>query len=199
MTTDNELKVTGEFMPDPNMCKFQVNTPILEEWTVIFNNKEETLGSPLADALFDVGGITRVKISGNQITVSKNVPTPWPELAKMILPAIKEPLLSDQPAVSQEAIHAVQSLPRDDIAETVTQLLDEEINPALHAHGGYVALVKVEDRDVYLEMGGGCQGCSAAKMTMKNAVESAIRDVCPNVREVLDATDHAAGANPYYD
>lgn len=198
MTEQNELKVTGEFLPDPNMCKFQINRPILDEWTVIFKSPEESMGSPLADALFAIEGITRVKVSGNSITLSKNVPTPWPELAKFILPAIKAPLISDQPPISQAALDAVQVAPEADMADVIDQLLEQHINPALASHGGFVALVKVEDRDVYIEMGGGCQGCAASKMTMKNGVESAIREVCPQVREIIDVTDHAAGANPYY-
>lgn len=198
MSEENEIKVTGEFLPDPNMCKFQVNRPILEEGTVIFNSAEDSLGSPLADALFRIEGITRVKVGGNSITLSKNVPTPWPELAKFILPAIKEPLLADPPPVSQEALDAVQVSPQADMADMIEQLLEQHINPALASHGGFVSLVKVENGDVYIEMGGGCQGCAASQMTMRNGVESAIREICPQVGDIIDVTDHAAGTNPYY-
>jgi Fe/S biogenesis protein NfuA len=64
-------------------------------------------------------------------------------------------------------------------------------------HGGFVKLVKVEDRDVFLEMGGGCQGCAASQATLRQGIEAAIRDVAPQVRNVVDVTDHAAGTNPY--
>lgn len=198
MTEEQEIKVTGEFLPDPNMCKFQVNRPVLEDWTVIFKNADDAEGSPLAEALFAIEGITRVKVAGNEITLSKNIPAPWPELAKFILPAIKEPLLSGQPPISQAALEAVQVDPQADIAGMIEELLETHINPALSSHGGFVQLVKVEERDVYIEMGGGCQGCAASKMTMKNGVENAIREVCPQVGEIIDVTDHAAGTNPYY-
>ncbi len=194
----DELSVTGEFMPDPNRCKFMVNRPILEEWTVLFKSPDDSMGSPVADALFAVEGITQVRISRNTITLTKNVTTPWPEMAKDILPAIKQALLSDQPPVSEAALEAVQAAPADGMADAIEQLLAQHINPALAMHGGYVALVKVDDRDVYIEMGGGCQGCAASKMTMKHGVENAIREVCPQVREVFDVTDHTAGANPFY-
>jgi len=193
-----ELKVTGELMPDPNVCKFQVNRPILDEWTLLFNSPEESLGSPLVDALFAVEGVTRVRVSGNSITLTKNIPNPWPEMAKAILPAIKNPLLSEEPPISQAALEAVQQEPEEDMQVLIEQLLEQHINPALASHGGFVKLVKIEDRDVFIEMGGGCQGCAASKMTMKHGVENAIRDVCPNVREIVDVTDHAAGDNPYY-
>lgn len=198
MAVDGEIKVTGEFLPDPNMCIFQVNRPVLEDWTLIFKSPEDSMGSPLVDALFAIEGITRVKVSGNCVTLSKNIPTPWPELAKHILPAIRDPLLAAADAISPAALDAVKADPQEDMADMIEQLLEGHINPALASHGGFVKLVKVEDRDVYIEMGGGCQGCAASKMTMKNGVETAIRDVCPQVREIIDVTDHAAGSNPYY-
>jgi NFU1 iron-sulfur cluster scaffold homolog, mitochondrial len=198
MSIESEIKVTGEFMPDPNMCRFQVNQPLLPESAVVFNRAEEAVGSPLAEALFAIEGITRIKIAGSNITLSKNVPEAWPVLAKFILPAIKEPLLAEIPPISAEAIERMQLTPQGDMAQVIEQLLEQHINPALASHGGFVSLLKVEDNDVFIEMGGGCQGCAASKMTMKNGVETAIREVCPNVREVIDATDHTAGANPYY-
>lgn len=84
-----------------------------------------------------------------------------------------------------------------EISEAVEHILESRINPALAGHGGFVRLVKVENKDVYLEMGGGCQGCAGARATMRYGVESAIREFVPGVGEVIDATDHAAGDAAY--
>ena len=92
----------------------------------------------------------------------------------------------------------LQNAPTDDIEPAVAELFEEQINPALASHGGFVRLVKVEGRDVHVEMGGGCQGCASSKATLRYGVESAIRRVAPQVRQIVDVTDHAAGANPYY-
>lgn len=86
-----------------------------------------------------------------------------------------------------------------DIAEQVSQLLEQSVNPALAAHGGYATLVGVdEDDNVYVTMGGGCQGCSASAATLKDGIRSSIMDNVAGVRDVIDATDHAAGENPFY-
>jgi Fe/S biogenesis protein NfuA len=86
-----------------------------------------------------------------------------------------------------------------DIAEQVAQLLEQSVNPALASHGGYATLVGVDDdNNVYVTMGGGCQGCSASAATLKDGIRSAIMEHIPEVREVVDATDHAAGENPFY-
>jgi Fe/S biogenesis protein NfuA len=86
----------------------------------------------------------------------------------------------------------------NDLRAKVQELIDTMINPAVAGHGGYVELVDVQDNRVYLQMGGGCQGCGAADITLKSGIERLIREELPEVEEVLDTTDHASGDNPYY-
>jgi Fe/S biogenesis protein NfuA len=85
------------------------------------------------------------------------------------------------------------------VAEKVQQLLDVSVNPSLASHGGYADLVGVDEDDkVYITMGGGCQGCAMSRMTLTEGIDRAIRDAIPEVVEVIDATDHTAGENPFY-
>jgi Fe/S biogenesis protein NfuA len=84
------------------------------------------------------------------------------------------------------------------IAEQVEQLLREQINPALAAHGGFAELRGVEDDKVYVTMGGGCQGCAVSAMTLRDGIARSIKEAIPEVTEVIDTTDHASGENPYY-
>jgi Fe/S biogenesis protein NfuA len=85
-----------------------------------------------------------------------------------------------------------------DIAQKVSQLLDQAVNPMLAAHGGYATLTGVEDTKVFLSMGGGCQGCAVSAMTLRQGIEAQIRAAIPEVTEIVDVTDHDAGTNPYY-
>jgi len=86
----------------------------------------------------------------------------------------------------------------DELKSKVQDLIDTMINPAVAGHGGFVELIDVQDNRVYLQMGGGCQGCGAADITLKSGIERLIKEELPEVVEVLDTTDHGAGANPYY-
>jgi Fe/S biogenesis protein NfuA len=86
----------------------------------------------------------------------------------------------------------------DELRGKVQELIDTMINPAIAGHGGYVDLIDVQDNRVYLQMGGGCQGCGAADVTLKSGIERLIKDELPEIVEVLDTTDHASGTNPYY-
>src|SRR4029434_9706093 len=86
----------------------------------------------------------------------------------------------------------------EELKTRVQELIDTMINPAVAGHGGFVELIDVQDNRVYLQMGGGCQGCGAADVTLKSGIERLIKEEIPEVAEVLDTTDHASGTNPYY-
>ncbi len=84
------------------------------------------------------------------------------------------------------------------VEERVTQLLSEHINPSIASHGGIASLVGLEGGAAHLELGGGCQGCGLAAMTLRQGIEKAILENIPEITEVVDVTDHSAGANPFY-
>jgi Fe/S biogenesis protein NfuA len=83
-------------------------------------------------------------------------------------------------------------------AQEIQQLIDEQINPAVAAHGGHIVLLDATDDAIYIEMGGGCQGCGMANVTLKQGVETMIQEAFPEIKQVIDTTDHASGTNPYY-
>ena len=84
------------------------------------------------------------------------------------------------------------------MAERVQRVIDEVINPGIAAHGGFVELVDVSDDTLYLRMGGGCQGCAASAATLRMGIERMVREQVPEIQDIIDVTDHTAGANPYY-
>lgn len=83
-------------------------------------------------------------------------------------------------------------------AQAIQALLDEKINPAIAAHGGYISLIDIDDATAFVRLEGGCQGCGLADVTLKQGVESAILSEVPTIGRVVDVTDHAGGDNPYY-
>jgi Fe/S biogenesis protein NfuA len=86
-----------------------------------------------------------------------------------------------------------------DVPQRVTQVLEQQINPSIAAHGGRADLVAVEDGTAYVRMSGGCQGCGMASVTLSQGIEVALREGVPEVQRVVDVTDHAAGTNPYFE
>jgi Fe/S biogenesis protein NfuA len=77
--------------------------------------------------------------------------------------------------------------------------LDSQINPAVARHGGFVQLMDVKDKTVYVLLGGGCQGCGMVDVTLKQGIEVLIKEALPEIEQVVDTTDHAGGTNPFYE
>ena len=87
---------------------------------------------------------------------------------------------------------------QDPVARAVQEVLDRQINPGVGGHGGMVTLVEVKDGTAFMRFGGGCQGCAAVNVTLKQGVETAVRAAVPAIQAIVDVTDHEAGTNPYY-
>ncbi|MET0421107.1 MAG: NifU family protein [Acidimicrobiia bacterium] len=109
----------------------------------------------------------------------------------------------NRPEVASPTISRDPNLPPPDLSgeipQRVLQVLEEQINPAIASHGGTAELVAVEGSIAYLRLGGGCVGCGMAAVTLSQGIEVAILDSVPEITEVIDVTDHASGANPYYE
>ena len=89
--------------------------------------------------------------------------------------------------------------PTGPMAERINKVLEEQINPAIASHGGFIDLVEVDGTEVYLEMSGGCQGCAMSRMTLRQGVERMVRQAVPEITEIHDVTDHSSGENPYFE
>jgi Fe/S biogenesis protein NfuA len=87
---------------------------------------------------------------------------------------------------------------RDPVAARIQEVLDQQINPSVAAHGGFVDLLEVRGGAAYVQLGGGCQGCAQVDVTLRQGIEVAIKAAVPQIVEVIDVTDHAAGTNPYF-
>ena len=193
--TQADIAIKGEPITDA-MCRFSVDQPVSPEKSYFFGSKEQAEGSALAERLFAIDGVRGVQISHNLVTVRKTGTDDWPVVGKKVGDAIREFLASGEPAVSDEFRQTIPST--DEIRERVQQVLDTEINPSVAEHGGMIRLIDVKDNVVYIQMGGGCQGCGQADVTLKFGIETAIRAAVDGVGDILDVTDHASGRNPYY-
>jgi Fe/S biogenesis protein NfuA len=86
----------------------------------------------------------------------------------------------------------------DPVAQRVQTVIDERIAPSLAGHGGWVELLEIDGDAAIIQFGGGCQGCGMSQVTLKEGIESAILQEVPEIKRVLDNTDHESGTNPYY-
>ncbi len=137
---------------------------------------------PLIIPAADIG-----TLSGASLEMSRNLLEPGLTITNPNSPS---------PAISAEHVAAELT---GSVAERVVAIVDQAINPAIASHGGVVEVVAVEDSTVYVRMGGGCQGCGMASVTLTQGIESTITQTVPEISKVVDVTDHAGGTNPYYE
>ena len=140
------------------------------------------------------GGLTFViperdfdKLRGSEIKMSRDLLNPG--------------LVLENPNSPSPAIAPDGPLPELEgpVAERVVEVVTTMINPAIASHGGVAEVVAVEEGTVYVRLGGGCQGCGMATVTLSQGIESTLRQVVPEITRVVDVTDHANGTNPYYE
>jgi Fe/S biogenesis protein NfuA len=153
------------------------------------------LDPPPADAVLeDHGGLTFViperdldKLRGSEVKLSRDLLNPGLVLENPNSPSPR--IVHDGPPPNLDG----------PVAERVVQVVTSMINPAIASHGGVAEVVAVEDGTVYVRLGGGCQGCGMATVTLSQGIESTLRQMVPEVTRVIDVTDHAGGTNPYYE
>jgi len=181
---------------NPCICRFTVNRT-LHIGTATFDNKDGTEGFLLAQKLFEIEGITRVQLIGHLLVVSKAQEQDWRVLIEQVK-EILEAFLVSSFALSKEQVEDRMMLIGRGTKEKIQYLLAHKINPGVAEHAGFVELIDVRDNNVYIRLGGGCQGCGAADFTLRQGIEAIIKKEVPEILQVLDVTDHAAGMNPYY-
>jgi Fe-S cluster biogenesis protein NfuA len=140
-----------------------------------------------------------VLIADNVVTVGKVPAVDWSTLKAAVGAKIRAQLLTGMPAILASASHVNRWGRSDDaVRAAIQELLDGEVNRGLAGHGGSIALVDYKDGKLRIAMSGGCQGCASSQVTLRQSVEVMVRKVAPEVAEIVDTTDHAAGRTPYY-
>jgi Fe-S cluster biogenesis protein NfuA len=194
-----DLRITAEPI-DNGRCKFLVSEPIHAGGVRRFASPDEARGSPLPEAIFAIPGadVSEVIVSGNLVTVVKRSPAPWPVVGKAVGQAIRAALAGGQQAVVTKPAASGSATVDDALYERVADLFESQVNPMVARHGGRVELIDVQDAVVMVRMGGGCQGCGMADVTLRQGIEAMLQQQVPEVKGIVDITDHTAGSNPYF-
>ena len=189
-----EIRIRGEPTADPQKCRFVLEAEVLSRSPVNFNKESDTSKAPLAEKLLALPYIAGVSISGSAVTLTGDNVESWPAIGKEIGGVIREQIKSGEPAVEEE----IMDIGDADLFTQVNLLIKNDVNPSIAAHGGVITLHSVNDGKAFVTMGGGCQGCTASSITLKQGVESYIVAKVDGVNEIVDMTDHSEGENPYY-
>ncbi len=186
-------------LADPDTCKFIVSRTLHPGGPFFFGNKERAAGSPLAEQLFALPSVANVLIAESVVTICKEPIASWSGLKTAIGTAIRTQLLTGVPAILEIHAHTgTQGRSDAELNTAIQELLDRQVNKSIAKHGGKISIVEVRQGKLFITMSGGCQGCGSSKETLKQGFEVMLKMVAPEIEELVDTTDHAAGKQPYY-
>lgn len=193
--------IYAEMTPNPNSMKFVSN-----RWLVTNDKSFEILAdqrvggpSPLAEKLFSFPFINGVFIAGNFVSVTKSDVIEWQDVLLELRDFISEYLNSDDAVVIREEFlnapeedskestttsHSSSKKEYTDFEKRIAEILDEYIKPAVESDGGAIELDSFEDGVVKVILKGSCSGCPSSTMTLKHGIESMLKNMLPEVKEV---------------
>lgn len=191
------VRIKAQPATDGQECRFLVDRPVLAGRSWWFGSAESATGSPLPEALFNLGGVASVLLDDTTVVVTPlTVMQSWRPLAERIGATLRAHVEDGGPAVADAVLEAIPD--EETLRGHVQSVIDDVINPGVAAHSGHISLTRLRGNSVYIEMGGGCQGCSAASVTLRQGIHGTLRERVPEVGAIYDDTDHAAGLNPYF-
>jgi len=193
------IRIKAQVDKDGRTCRFMLDRPVFEGLSAWFPEKHWTKdASPLAEKLFGVGGVGAVLLHDTTVIITRAEGNNrgWKEIATDVGGLVRSHLQSGESAVTDAFRAGIP--PEAEIRRRIQQVLDLEINPGIASHSGVVTLERVAGNSVYLTMGGGCQGCAASSITLRQGIHTAFRRAVPEVGAIYDETDHKSGTNPYF-
>lgn len=175
-------------------CRFDFEKQIAKSEFAI-ESAQHAGFSPVAKKLFGFPWVEKLRVGPNFVELTKKDWVEWDVIVEPLMglleehfsntTTLEEPLPEKPTTVSGEA-------------DTIRAFIDNQINPSLATHGGFVELKSFDNNVAYLSMGGGCQGCASSQATMVDGIENALKNEFSFVHRVVDVTDHAMGENPFY-
>jgi Fe-S cluster biogenesis protein NfuA len=184
---------------DPDTCTFTVSRMVHPGGAFFFDSKDRASGSPLVERLFALPGVSHVLVAETVVTVGKDSSVAWSALKSAIGAVIRTQLLTGLPAIFEAPRNAGARGRTDaEIRAVVQELLDREVNRSIAGHGGKISIVDFRDGNLLIAMSGGCQGCAASQVTLRQGFEVMVRRIAPEIVGIIDTTDHAAGKKPFY-
>ena len=181
--------IQTEPTPNPATLKFIPGKTVLGDGTLDFRDKSEAVASPLAQRLFGVDGVTGVFLGSDFISVTKSEADEWQHIKPAILGTIMEHYMSGAPVVtngevSGEDVHEHYDPADEGTVQTIKELLDTRVRPAVANDGGDIVFHGFKDGVVFLHMRGACSGCPSSTATLRHGIENLLRHFCPDVQEV---------------
>jgi len=185
------ISIYTEMTPNPETMKFVANKLLYPGKIIDFPDVESAKPSPLAIELFGFPFIKSVFIASNFVTLTKTAETDWDDVIPAIRQFLKEYLEEGKPVINEDEIVVVKSegnvidADDDDVVKRIKELLENYVKPAVEMDGGAIQFKSYHEGTVNLMLQGSCSGCPSSMITLKAGIESMMKRMIPEVKEVV--------------
>ncbi len=184
MSENQALQISIQLTPNPNSLQFCANRELVTGGSYNFPDSESAKGSPLAEALFGLGSVSGVLIGRDFVTVTKKPEQEWSVIAASISEVLNKRLTASEKLVDESQTKKSDS-PISETEMQIRRVIDEEIRPAVARDGGDIIFDSYEEGIVRLRLQGACSSCPSSIMTLKMGIENRLKQVIPEIREVV--------------
>ncbi len=197
------ISVYAESTPNPDVMKFVCNKAINTGDSIEFKNIEEAQGSPLCSQVFNFPFVKEVFLAKNFISITKYNIIEWDDVVMEVREFIREYIASGKEIISapatteQEDLPSVESTstmmkdatPETDIEKKIVDILEEYVRPAVESDGGNISFRKYDHGIVTVALQGACSGCPSASVTLKQGIETMLKQMLPGQIEAVIAEE----------
>jgi len=193
-----------ELREEENWIDYHLDLSISEKEKTYTSSSEASL-SPVASKIFGFPWVEEVYVGPKRVSIKRQEWVDFEIIAEPLKDLLEEHFkgkesgeVEENPEIKiieQDQETSYSNM--DQESQMISAFLDEQVNPQVASHGGKISLLKFEKGSLYLKMEGGCQGCGMAQVTLREGVETALKENFDFVKEVIDATDHSQGLNPF--
>lgn len=183
---NHSVSVSLEFTPNPNTLKFVVNCQFMERGAANFTESAKAGQSPLALKLFEVKGVQAVMIGTNFVTITKAPEGDWDVVAEDVPKTIEAFVKTGASFFTSDwKLETSSNVSGSEVEKKIREILDTEIRPAVAMDGGDITFGRFEEGILYLQLQGACSSCPSSIATLKMGVETRLKEVIPEIKEVV--------------
>lgn len=190
------ITVYAESTPNPAVMKFVSNKKLVTKiWE--FKNIDEATYSPIAKSLFHFPFVKEVFIDENYISISKYDMADWGEITMELREFIRTYLADDKTIIEanapvnqeKQAPSEVEFESLDTTSQQIINIIEEYIKPAVASDGGNILFKDYNEdtQQVSVILQGACSGCPSSTFTLKNGIETMLRDMLNNPQLRVEA------------
>lgn len=182
----SDIQVSFEPTPNPATLKFNLSVRVIDT-PHDFPNAQEAQSSPLASKLFGFPWTSAVFIGPDFVTVTKQDWVDWDVLAEPLAGLIREHLVLGEPVyVERPSLENNDEDANDtDVVKQIKRILNAEIRPVVALDGGDIVFADYKEGTLSIHMKGACAGCPSSTATLKEGIETRMKELLPEIKEVV--------------